>query len=67
MKYTITPQGKAVLAKGTNLVRGIQHIIRDGDLSVAEVAKVLDIPPKMAKIGINMLAAQGYIRKKRTR
>lgn len=64
-KYTITEKGKKAIAKGTDLIKAIQKVLRDNEMSSSEIAKVLVIHPKMAKICINMLAAQGYIEKKK--
>jgi Mn-dependent DtxR family transcriptional regulator len=64
-KYVITTKGKKTIAKGTDLVKAVQQCLYDGELSAAEIAKELKIAPKVAKMCINILAAQGYIEKKR--
>ena len=64
-KYTITPKGRKTIAKGKDIVQAVQQCLCDGELSPSEIATELKISPKVAKMCINILAAQGYIEKKR--
>lgn len=63
-KYIITDKGKKFIAKGTEAIKSVQRIIKDNELSVAEVAGKLKMHPRLAKTIISALHAQGYIKKK---